>query len=284
MRRFLNIRSRHPSCDALRRQIRVVAFSVYRHGSVTPTAHKKEINTIESVKKSSSKLLMKKAFDEYKVRHLLWMPLSEAKLVGETLTNDKVKIPFPVVVKHTHGSRGRGNYKINNGKEFEEFLRGKTAAHYIVEQFFSGAREYRVHITEEGPVYCLRKLLKEDTPKEKRWVRNDETCNWIMEHPVIRDENGKFQGFRAEEGEKFDKPKNWDKIIEDCKKALKSVGLDIGAVDLKVQSASDKDGKPRANPDYYIIEINSAPSLGTVTAEVYKIELPKILQKKYKTP
>jgi len=277
----LSIRSRHPSCDALRRKIRLNVQAVYRHGSTSESTHKREINSIESVKTASSKLLMKQAFDEGGVKHLPWMKLSEAVATEKGITNEKVTLKYPVVLKHIFGSRGRGNYKIDNLQQFQETIKNKQKSSYILEQFFNGSREYRVHITKNGPVYSLRKMLKDEVPKEKRWVRNDSTCSWIMEHQAIAGKNGEFLGFQKEDSTQFDKPVNWDKIIEHCKKALQATKLDIGAVDLKVQSAKDKDGKPRKEPDFVLIEINSAPSLGKITSEIYIKELPKILEEKY---
>jgi glutathione synthase/RimK-type ligase-like ATP-grasp enzyme len=224
---------------------------------------------------------MKSAFQVGNVKHLPWGKLSEAKLLNGKITVNKQNLEFPVIVKSNYGSRGKGNYKIDTPEAYEKFIKSHELSHYIIEEYFSGTREYRVHITDFGPVYSLRKLLKSDTPKDKRWVRNDETCVWIVEYQPSWSADQKFLGFRNVENPEFDKPLNWDRIVEECKKALKSVGLDIGAVDLKVQSSKDKEGKKRKDPDFFIIEINSAPSLGRITAEVYKKELPKVLEHKY---
>ena len=107
-------------------------------------------------------------------------------------------------------------------------------------------------------------MLKRDTPEEKKWYRNDDNCVWILE-----------------ENENFDKPVNWVRIEEESVKALKSVGLDVGAVDLRIQSATNKKGEKRENPDFIIVEINSAPSFGDITLNKYIEELPKILLNKY---
>lgn len=278
---ILSIRSRHPSCNALRKQIRVPYKAVYRHGSTTQSRYDREINSIESVQKAASKLLMKQAFDEGSVKHVRWGKLSEAVIEKDWIKVGDVKLQFPVVVKNIFGSRGKGNYKINNPKEFTDSIKGKDLSNYIVEEFFSGTREYRVHVTSEGAIYNLRKMLKTDTPEDKRWIRNDDTCVWICENLPIWSEKGDFLGFQHEISPKFDKPTNWDKIVEECIKALKAVGLDIGAVDIKVQSAKDPDKRVRKVPDFYIIEINSAPSIGKITSQIYKDHLPKILKTKY---
>lgn len=279
--KFLSIKSRHPSCDGLRKKIKIDTFAVYRHGSTSESTLKKEINSIQAVKTAASKLLMKTAFSKHEVKTAKWFKLSEATATEKCVTNKTTEIPYPVVIKHIYGSRGRGNYKIDNLEQFQQICKNKDLNNYIVEAFFSGSREYRVHITCFGPVYCLRKMLKNDVPQEKRWVRNDQTCSWIMEHQAIVGKNGEFLGFQSADSEQFDKPVNWKTIIEHCKKALQATGLDIGAVDLKVQSRVDKNGVPRKDPDFIVIEINSAPSLGKITTEIYKQTLPKILKFKY---
>lgn len=279
--KFLSIKSRHPSCDGLRKKIKIDTFAVYRHGSTTESKTQKEINSVESVKIASSKLLMKLAFDKHEVKTAKWFRLSEAKATEKSISNKTTELNYPVVIKNIYGSRGRGNYKVDNFQQFKQVCKNKDLNNYIVEAFFSGSREYRIHITSFGPVYCLRKMLKDEVPKEKRWIRNDQTCSWIMEHQTIIGKNGEFLGFQSEDSAQFDKPVNWNSIVNHCKKALKATGLDIGAVDLKVQSRLDKNGIIRKDPDFVVIEINSAPSLGKITTEIYKQTLPKILKIKY---
>jgi len=54
--------------------------------------------------------------------------------------------------------------------------------------------------------------------------------------------------------------------------AVRSVGLDIGAVDIRVQG--------RNNPDYIVCEVNSAPQLGEVGIEHYRREITNIINNK----
>ena len=77
----------------------------------------------------------------------------------------------------------------------------------------------------------------------------------------------------------FDKPANWNVVVTECVKALNAVGLDVGAIDLRIQSA--KDGQTnRKNPEFIVLETNSAPSFGERTLEMYLQEIPKILKRK----
>jgi glutathione synthase/RimK-type ligase-like ATP-grasp enzyme len=98
-------------------------------------------------------------------------------------------------------------------------------------------------------------MLKEDA--EERWHRHDMNSVWIME-----------------ENELFEKPSNWDLIVEECVKALNAVGLDIGGCDVKVQSEKNQDRG--GNPEFIILEINSGCSMGSVTLVKYEEQLRKM--------
>lgn len=280
------IRSRHPSHSILRGNVERMPFrSVIRLGSLTDLpdtisngGKRVEVNSIQAVKTASNKLLMKRAFNSAGVRTADWFIYNpngnglnfrqqyhqEPPNAGEGGEDFHEGIlPYPIVAKHIYGSRGRGNTKLNNSEELEAWLVGKTLSNYIFEKFYNYSREYRLHVTADGCFYTCRKMLKSDTPEEQRWFRNDANSVWILE-----------------ENDSFDKPVNWDSIIEDSVKALKSVGLDVGAVDLRIQSRLDSKERVRENPEYIVLEINSAPSFGERTAEKYLEELPKILRRK----
>ena len=128
---------------------------------------------------------------------------------------------------------------------------------YIIEKYYNYSKEYRLHVTKDGCFYACRKMLKEDA--EERWHRHDMNSVWIMEENPL-----------------FDKPSNWDSIVGECVKALNAVGLDIGACDVKVQSEKGK--RNDFTPDFIILEINSAPSLGEVTAQKYIQKLSQIVE------
>lgn len=132
---------------------------------------------------------------------------------------------------------------------------------YIGEIFFKHGREYRIHVTEQGYFYTCRKMLKKDA--EVRWSRHDVDCSWIKEENPL-----------------FDKPVNWDAIVADCVKALKTIGADVLAFDVKVQTAKDKKGNKRENPNWILIESASAPSFGEVTTQQYIKIIPQIVNAK----
>lgn len=257
-KRSLRVFSRHPSHNIVRKAIYVPVLACIRFGSTTEWRRSEyEINSIEAVKNSSNKLRMKKCFDEAEVITATWW--EDAFDVANL-----EEIPFPILAKRKFGSRGNGMVKIDNQEGLEEFINENNTSNFIFEKFHNYSREYRLHVDAQGCFYTCRKMLKSDAPEENRWFRNDSNCVWYLE-----------------DNEKFDKPSNWDTIVSECVKALKAVGLDVGACDVKVQSATKRNGEKREEPKFIIIEINSAPSFGDVTSEKYKERIPSILTNKY---
>jgi carbamoylphosphate synthase large subunit len=270
----IQIRSRHNTHAILREPgaLPLLPFkSVVRLGSITPyDDNRVEINSVDSVRLSSNKGLMKQCFTRDEVKTADWWCINQAK-IGKQFTfcnfdNDDrdctlEELPYPIVAKHIYGSRGLGNYKLDTKEELEAFLlkRANDLEKFIFEKFYNYNCEYRLHVTKDGFFYTCRKLLKADTPQENRWFRNDSNCNWILK-----------------ENPSFNKPNNWDDIVNESVKALLSVGLDIGAVDVKVQSSK----KGKENPKFIIIEINSAPSFGEITFLKYKEQIERLLIEK----
>jgi|TARA_R110000822_G_scaffold152112_4_gene291296 glutathione synthase/RimK-type ligase-like ATP-grasp enzyme len=268
---YPQILSRHPSHSCLRKVNKGLPLfkfrSVIRFGSNTTIrdttnkgGNRVEINTIEAIANSSNKRLMKECFLRGDVRTALWYTYSGGTLLDK-INNQTIQLDeliFPIIAKKIFGSRNKGNTKLDNLDAFKNYIKSNSLTNVIFEKFYNYAREYRLHVTEDGCFYTCRKMMKRDTPDEHQWYKNDANCVWILE-----------------ERPDFDKPKNWDDIINESVKALKSCGLDFGAIDLRIQS--NKEG---SNPSFIIVEINSAPSFGTLTQEAYKIMLPKLLLKK----
>lgn len=270
---WLTIRSRHKSVESLRKSIEVPVKAVYRHGSTTEVVDiEYEINSISSIENSSSKLKMKECFEREGIRTAEWYTFDG---IGNLVARDGTKIKFnsidflPVVCKNIHGSRNQGNSFFKKSDFLHEqeayMISSKRLDQYIVEKYYAYTREYRLHMTGQGCFYACRKMLKKTVAAHNRWYRNDSNCVWI-----------------TEENPKFDKPINWKTIEEECRKALKAVGLDIGGFDVRVQSAKDKNGVFRYDPDFIIIESNSGCSLKTIGLEKYREILPNLLKYKYK--
>ena len=254
---FLKIRTKNHTAQPLKNLIEVNGRAVFRLGSITPTekifprgvALNKpiiEINTAEACHNSGDKIIMKQCFTRPGIRTAEWK-----------LLNNYDSIEFPSIIKHKNSCKGQGIYYIENQEQLDEFMNKNNNLHnYIIEDYKNYSKEYRLHVTKDGCFYTCRKMLKEDA--EERWHRHDMNSVWIME-----------------ENRLFDKPSNWDLIVEECVKALNAVGLDIGACDIKVQSEKGHDRG--GNPEFIVLEINSAPSFGLVTIEKYEEQLRKML-------
>lgn len=271
------VRSRHGSHDNLKKNGTLKRFprkSVIRFGSTTeyPDTVKKggkrvEINTVNAVNNSADKRRMKNKFEDANVPTAPWWTFKNNNIVlGDTDTVTSMNdLKFPIITKHIHGSRGTGNKKHDTAESLQTWINNKKDSagnieKYIFEKYMSYSREYRLHVTSEGCFYTCRKMLKSDTPEQERWFRNDENSVWILET-----------------NPKFDKPVNWDSIVDASVDALAAVGLDFGAVDLRVQSATDRDGNKRENPLFFVVEINSAPSFGEITEQKYIEEINNLL-------
>ena len=273
------IRSRHPSHSKLRYEMEKLPFrSVVRFGSLTELTdiasvrgNRIELNSKEAIRNSSSKLRMKKCFHNEKVKTSIWCYFSGGMLASpDWVENMSIKeyldvVEFPIVAKHHFGSRGTGNTLLKSRREVDAWMIDRKLDNYILEKFVNYNKEYRLHCTKNGCFYSCRKMLKtEFKDHPNAWQRHDDNSIWILE-----------------ENESFDKPENWDEIVDHCVRAVTSCGLDFGACDLRVQNNYNEHGELREECDFIVIEVNSAPSFGNVTLEKYKEELPKLLKEKY---
>lgn len=204
-----------------------------------------EINDWVSIRNAADKLRMKLCFNKHNIITAKWYMFHESV--------DK----FPIVAKHRFGSRGTGNYLLKTKYEFNRFIKEREGDldNFIFEEFLDYPLEYRLHISEQGCFYTNRKALKNDVNNEDRWKFSYNNTVWLKE-----------------ENEKFNKPENWNEIIDECIKALKSCGLDVAAFDVKYQPKTNK---------FFIIEVNSAPSFGDFTKEKYLEFLPMIAKYKF---
>jgi glutathione synthase/RimK-type ligase-like ATP-grasp enzyme len=217
-----------------------------------------EINTVEAVENSRSKLLMKQCFAEAGVPQADWWKFESEKpwnlLSQDGVTSSKY-LPYPILAKRVFGFKGHGMAKLDNQEQLEAWLSKNNTSGYYFEEFKNYAREYRLHCTQDKCFIVWRKLRKADS--ENRWFFNSSNCNWV-----------------GEEHELFDRPSNWDSIVEDCLKAIRAVGLDLGSFDVRIQSAKKK------NPEYIIVEVNSAPSLGRIGIQKYREIITELIENK----
>ncbi len=255
--------SRHPTHSPLRIQLARHRFpSCVRLGSTTQVNNTKyvvQINSIQGVMNSASKLRMKQCFNTGSVRHADWIGSTNNRT---NILNWANTTGYPIVSKSLGGSRGVGNEKHDNQTSLGRFLDTHNGHLYIFEKFIKYTREYRLHISKNGCFYTCRKLLKNDAP-EGTWQRHDDVCSWALEN-----------------NPSFKKPNNWNAIVQDCINAQRALGLDICGFDVMVQGAT-RDGRERNNPDWIICESCSAPSFGTITTQKYITELNKLIEDRY---
>jgi glutathione synthase/RimK-type ligase-like ATP-grasp enzyme len=242
--KYAKIRSRHSSHNVLRKakQLRFLKPVIIRLGSSTAGQPGDiEINTVQAIKNCSDKLLMKELFAKAKVKSPNFFNVEEVL---------KTEVKYPLVKKLKFRSRGQGMQLVNNKQELDKIIAAKKDNIYF-EEYFNGSREYRLHVSEEGCFYTCRKMRKKDA--KERWFFNSQNCVWMLEDNVL-----------------FNKPPTFDKIVEECKKGLKALGLDFAAFDVRV----GKDGT------FTIIEANSAPSFAEITTQKYLEHLPILINKK----
>jgi hypothetical protein len=274
------ILSRHPSHGVLRlkhKNIQLLPYrSVIRFGSTTEISDtiekggsRVEINSVQSIKNSANKFLMKEKFMEAGVKTADWFTAvnqNELLVNAREITNGWTK---KLVAKANYGSKGRGNTLISNQEELIAWSETKNLNNYLFEEFVNFGHEFRLHVTEDGCFYSCRKALKRDVPEDQKWRRHDDVCVWFLE-----------------ENPNFHKPNSWKDIENDCVNALKAIGADLLSFDVRVQTPINRDGVNRVYQEYILLECNSASSMDNGTGELsvcakkYIEEIPKIILRK----
>jgi glutathione synthase/RimK-type ligase-like ATP-grasp enzyme len=251
--RHLKLRSRNFSCKPLK-QIETPVPVVYRMGSTTPLnkifkrkvpKRVLEINSVQACRISGDKYLMKKRFNHARIKTAPWFIIT-----SKDWRNYRIKHYLnkwdTIIAKRYNSSKGKGIYLIKSLEDYNNFRDEIRKANYhiedfIFERYYTYTKEYRIHVTRDRYFYASRKMLIENA--QDRWHRH-----------------GNNSVFIHEENPAFDRPENWDEIVQECINALKALGLDIAAFDVKVS----KKGK------FIILESNSAPALGEFGLQRYK--------------
>tara|TARA_R110002020_G_scaffold85441_3_gene210914 strand:+ start:5785 stop:6612 length:828 start_codon:yes stop_codon:yes gene_type:complete len=262
------VRTKNHTAEILRPKYKKLPLFPYRVlirlGSVTrldESKFKVIVNPLQAILNSSHKLKMKNLFEEKGVCQSMWYTIKNNILLLEGIPVNLEEISFPLIAKKIFGKKGEGMKKINNLEELNLFLSGNTSE-YFIEKFYNYSKEYRIHTSIASDCfYACRKVRLKDS--EEKWFFNSTNCNWLLES-----------------NENFDRPSNWEKLVQHSKLALEAVGLDVGAVDIRIQSNTTKKGELREDPKFIVCEINSAPSFGETTKEKYLKEIPKIIKEK----
>lgn len=250
--KHLIVRSRNTSCASLRELV-VPRTTILRLGSTTPTEkitknpNPIEINTAQACAISGNKIWMRQALTEHNI------PIAEGICTSDMETLRKFfEEHGTIICKHIHSSKGKGIYLIRCHEELLDWADYHELKDFVFEKYYTYSREYRIHVTKHGCFYAGRKMLKNDA--KDRWHRHGNNSVWVLESNPM-----------------FDKPSNWDDIVNSCIDALKAIGLDIAAFDVKVQNNKHKE------PKYIILESNSAPALGELGIERYKEILTRMI-------
>lgn len=254
----LRIRSRNHTANGLKGMIEVPIATVLRLGSTTPNEEifsyqiktnrpYREINTVEGCNNSSNKILMKQCFINNNV-------ITAEYNILATVANEIDNWPYyPAIIKHKYSSKGEGIYYVEDKNALIELIKQlHVCENYIIEKYYTYSKEYRLHVTNDGCFYSCRKMLRHIA--KERWHRHENNSVWILESNPL-----------------FDIPSNWGEVVAECIKAKNAVGLDICAVDVKVQTSKYK------NPKFIILETNSAPALGEIGVQLYLEQLRKMV-------
>jgi len=271
----INVRSRHNSHRVLRNNLPRMPFrSIVRLGSETVIDDGKnrvELNSIKSINISKNKRLMKENFNKAGVPTPTWINSNSLANLIDSINKEEIR--YPIVCKSLFGSRGEGNTIIYNEADLTSWSRNRNLSSYIYENYMNYMLEYRLHITKFGCFYACRKALKSDAPDDVKWRRHVDNSVWLLEDNI-----------------NFLKPNSWGDIINDCVKALKTIGADVLSFDVRVQSSIDNNGEPREYQKYILIECNSASSMKSpnnkdisICAQKYLEIIPKLLVDKKET-
>lgn len=238
----LRVFSPNTSCAPLR-SIPFNRRVLLRLGSTTPLVSKYdylEINTIEGVRMSGNKIAMKRAFDRANIIHSEWISSSNKANIYKFLALHKI-----IIAKHKHSSKGKNIYYIDSSKALDELCDKVDISNFVFEKYYFFPNEYRVHIdVNHGCFYTCKKVLKQDA--EVQWHKHAD--NSIF---VLITKNHKL-------------PECWEKMVNDCIKALKQMKLTIACFDVLC-----------GDNNYIIVESNTAPSLASYGITYYSNHLKK---------
>ena len=186
------LRTKNPTAKPLKLLLqRSSQRVVVRIGSTTAfndNLNRIEINTVQAVQNSRSKLLMKQKFTEAGVKTADWYEKAEGLSALINIHEDLINyedLPYPIVAKSHFGQGGAGNTKLDNQAALEDWMRGKDLRNYIFEKFYNYSREYRLHVTQRENFLSWRKMRKRDA--RDRWYFNSNNCVWIGEDNPLFD-------------------------------------------------------------------------------------------------
>lgn len=195
-----------------------------------------EINSSEAVRN---------CIDKFKAKKIL----AEAG-IPQMPTLHEHEISYPCIVKGIVRSKGSAVFLAEDFHDLHCFRKHLKQQCYV-EPMFSATSEYRIHATSDKVFFAVKKVKDEE-------AKNDVIIT-AKNHRNTRD---------------FLKPRLWKDMQEAAILAVKTLGLDIGAVDIGYNSTG--------NHSFVIHEVNTNPELLKNTFEAYVTEIQQLINQKTK--
>ncbi len=251
--------SRHPSHKNFELPLFDKSVRI-RFGSLSTFSRVKDIEfpSIDAIKSTSNKVLMKKKFIEHGVSTPIWgyvdllslRIMSENAGIPDSLQNlfkveDGIVVPVcELIFKEKNHSRGEGIMFVASHDDIK-LLRENGKEGYL-EQVVGNKREFRVHVCDGNAFY-----IDEKRPRERgHTARIKNLAN----------------------GYKYREPRKEfpDAVKDEAIKAVNAIGIEFGAVDVSLS----EDGTVN------VFEVNSAPGMRSRTRKLYNEQLISLIIKK----
>lgn len=184
----------------------------------------KVVNTSEAIHGVNEKTAFRKVLQDANPE-LVPKTYFNINEVIEVISNDRTRLPFPLIVRPKKHAQGKMLFKCDTLYELQVSC-GRCGEGYYISEYIPKVSEYRVAIVQGRAVWVAQK-----TPA------NPEAIAWNVAR------GGRFDNVSWD---------NWpSKVVKTAIEGFNLSSLDFGGVDVMV----GHDGK------CYILEINSAPSL-----------------------
>lgn len=214
-----------------------------RFGSTTPLVSKfkyLEINSIEGVRKSSNKIIMKRIFDENNIHHSNWISSTNKHSILSFFNKHKM-----LIAKQKFSSQGKDIYYIDTLESLEDLINNVNLSDFVFEEYCFFPTEYRLHVDgDHGCFYACKKVLKDDADIQWHKHFNNSVFVRLTEDHIL--------------------PQCWNDIISDCQKICKAMNMNILCFDVLACDNS-----------FIIVETNSAPALATYGLTYYSNHIQK---------
>lgn len=255
---FLKVYSRHSTHNALRRAIPTNLDISIRFGSTTNKGGIL-LNTPETVLKSSDKLEMKKTLTGLKTPNFYHFENGYWYKNNNIIPRTEIDLTIPYLKKLQFRSRGAGMVLLDTPEKVSDMIlaieqKSNSKNKWYLEEYHEVKYEYRVH--------CSDRVFMNYRKGRRNGNSNDFFRNASNSVFFLQYVNGELSS-------NFKQPDNWEQIELECLKAKEKIGLDFTAIDVIIDQ----------NNNFYILETNSAPSLGgPIITQAYIDELKRFIE------